>query len=100
MTKKRNKYFKNVKSEEEQGHIGDMTDMECLNEAELLYNLQKRYKNQKIYTYVGPTLIAMNPFVMIDGMYSEETIEKYKQLLISNEQNDSNLLSPPVTSRQ
>lgn len=40
-----------------------MTDMECLNEAELLYNLKKRYLNKEIYTYVGPTLIAMNPFV-------------------------------------
>lgn len=42
-----------------------MVNMEILNEAELLQNIYLRYKGQEIYTYVGPTLIVINPFKRI-----------------------------------
>jgi len=31
-------------------------------EAPILYNLQQRYFKDKIYTYIGPVLISINPF--------------------------------------
>lgn len=33
--------------------------MEFLNEAEILYNLKHRYRTDKIFTYIGPTLMVM-----------------------------------------
>ena len=45
----------------EQG-IKDMIEIDELNHATILYNLYKRYVNDEIYTYVGPTLLAVNPF--------------------------------------
>ncbi len=40
-----------------------MIDMDILNEAELLGNLDSRWSiEHKIYTFVGPTLLVINPF--------------------------------------
>lgn len=36
--------------------------MEVLNDAELLENVRKRYFLDLIMTYVGPTLLVVNPF--------------------------------------
>lgn len=38
------------RAEEDNVNYKDMTNMECLNEAELLYNLKRRYLNKEIYT--------------------------------------------------
>ena len=40
----------------------DMVEMEILNVAELLYNLFVRLKYKLPYTYIGQTLLAVNPF--------------------------------------
>jgi myosin heavy subunit len=40
----------------------DMVSMEIINDAELLFNLAARYRNNLIFTYVGPTLLVINPF--------------------------------------
>ena len=42
----------------------DMTDMTNLNEAELTRNLEERFKgpNMDYMTYVGSTLLVVNPF--------------------------------------
>lgn len=39
-----------------------MVDMEILNDAELLENVRKRFFKDLIFTYVGPTLLVVNPF--------------------------------------
>jgi len=36
-----------------------MVHMEQLNEAEILYNLKVRYVGDRIFTYIGPTLMVM-----------------------------------------
>ena len=36
-----------------------MVLMEVLNEAEILDNIQSRFINDQIFTYIGPTLIVM-----------------------------------------
>ncbi len=51
--------------------------MDILNEPELLSNLRVRFNENKIYTYVGPTLLACNPFKGIDGMYTDENLRSY-----------------------
>lgn len=45
----------------EQG-IKDMIDIDELNHATVLYNLYSRFCRDEIYTYVGPTLLSVNPF--------------------------------------
>jgi myosin heavy subunit len=52
----------------------DMIDMECLNEAELLYNLAVRLRNSLMYTYVGTTIIAVNPFCTIPDLYGPASL--------------------------
>jgi myosin heavy subunit len=39
-----------------------MVNMEIINDAELLKNIEIRYKKDLIFTYVGPTLLVVNPF--------------------------------------
>ena len=57
----------------------DMVNMDNLNEAELLYNIQKRFEKNNIFTYVGPTLLAVNPFKLISDLFSEESLIKYQK---------------------
>lgn len=52
--------------------IQDMINIDELNHATVLYNLYQRYKRKQIYTYVGPTLLAVNPFEAIKGKEKEE----------------------------
>lgn len=47
----------------------DMCNMNILNEPEILENLRQRYVINKIYTKIGPTLIALNPYKSIDSLY-------------------------------
>ncbi|UMM10823.1 hypothetical protein L5515_000419 [Caenorhabditis briggsae] len=49
-----------------------------LNEATLLNNCRLRYANGKIYTYVANILISINPYQLIDNLYSSETIKEYR----------------------
>ena len=54
-----------------------MVNMDILNEPELLSNLKTRFNQNKIYTYVGPTLLAVNPFKAIDMLYHNDTLKSY-----------------------
>jgi myosin heavy subunit len=42
-----------------------MTELDELNHATVLRNLYTRYLKDEIYTYVGETLLAVNPFKSI-----------------------------------
>ena len=55
----------------------DMVNMEIINDAELLKNLQVRYKKDIICTYVGPTLLVVNPFRGIPGIVGEAVKSLY-----------------------
>ena len=56
----------------------DMVDMECLNDAELCENLRIRYEQDEIFTYVGLTLLVVNPYRKIDRLYSQEILQEYQ----------------------
>lgn len=59
--------------------------MEQLNEAEILYNLKHRYVSDKIFTYIGPTLMAMNPYKAIPEQLSKEVLHVYQAQAASKE---------------
>lgn len=52
--------------------IEDMVEIDELNPATLLFNLANRYKKDEIYTYVGPILLACNPFKGIKKLDTPE----------------------------
>jgi hypothetical protein len=43
-----------------------MTELDELNHASVLRNLYTRYLKDEIYTYVGETLLAVNPFNLLN----------------------------------
>lgn len=60
----------------------DMVDMENLNEAELLDNIRRRYNMDKIFTFVGPTLIIVNPYKNIESVVSKNVLEIHQKNLL------------------
>lgn len=46
-----------------------MVNMEIINDIELLMNLRVRYSKNLIFTYVGPTLLVVNPFQALPDFY-------------------------------
>ena len=69
--------------------------MEILNEAELLNNLRIRYKQDQIFTYVGTTLLAINPFKKVDQLFTEEILQKF-QKFTSNPRFLHNMAEPHI----
>lgn len=57
-------------------------NMEVLNDAELMENVRKRFARDLIFTYVGPTLLVVNPFKKIDQMGTEEMRMTYIKHII------------------
>ena len=69
--------------------VDDMADVKDINEVDLLYNVLNRLKIKKTFTNVGPTLLIVNPFTRIEGVYGEEQIEYY---LAKHEKENGNLV--------
>lgn len=57
--------------------VDDMTQLEDLHEASLLWNLRIRYDAGQIYTFAGSILIAVNPYKMIPNSYGIQMAKKY-----------------------
>ncbi|XP_074276435.1 myosin-15 isoform X2 [Silene latifolia] len=60
------------------GGVDDMTKLTYLNEPGVLYNLERRYALDNIYTYTGSILIAVNPFTRLPHLYNAHMMEQYK----------------------
>ncbi|KAG6907267.1 class II myosin [Tephrocybe rancida] len=74
--------------------VSDMTLLTTISNESINDNLQKRWTNAEIYTYIGSVLISVNPFrgVYISswyslddyklaadlGIYTEETLQRYR----------------------
>jgi len=73
-----NKILKRADDTEES--LEDMVNIECLNDAELLENLKKRFMQQNnIFTYVGPTLLIINPYRYIDELFNIDALALYQR---------------------
>ncbi|XP_060673033.1 myosin-15 isoform X2 [Ziziphus jujuba] len=72
------KLFPRDADEEDHGGVDDMTKLTYLNEPGVLYNLQRRYALNDIYTYTGSILIAVNPFTKLPHLYDVHMMEQYK----------------------
>ncbi|XP_078388525.1 unconventional myosin-IXAa isoform X2 [Cetorhinus maximus] len=59
-----------------QKDYNDLCNLPDLNEKALLDNLRSRYKQEKIYTYVGTILIAINPFKFLP-IYNPKYVKMY-----------------------
>jgi len=56
----------------------DSTSLVYLNDASMLDNLQRRHRQDEIYTYTASVLLAVNPYKSIPGLYSEEQCARYR----------------------
>ncbi|KAM9366319.1 unconventional myosin-IXAa [Symphorus nematophorus] len=59
-----------------QGDHADLCHLPELNERSLLDNLRSRFRQEKIYTYVGSILIVINPFKFLP-IYNPKYVKMY-----------------------
>jgi hypothetical protein len=56
----------------------DNTSLVHLDDANILENLEKRFRKDQIYTYTANVLLAVNPYKTIKNLYTAEQMEKYR----------------------
>ncbi len=61
-----------------------MVDLEELNEPELLYNIKRRYVNDFIFTYCGPTLLIINPYAYIEKLMNDTVLQDFQTLVFTD----------------
>lgn len=54
-------------------YTDDLATLEVLTEDAIVEQLQKRYAQNQIYTYIGDILVAVNPFTDV-GIYTTKVI--------------------------
>eukprot|EP00761_Pharyngomonas_kirbyi_P013669 gb/GECH01013698.1/.p1 GENE.gb/GECH01013698.1/~~gb/GECH01013698.1/.p1 ORF type:complete len:952 (+),score=246.60 gb/GECH01013698.1/:1-2856(+) len=59
------------------GEADDMVILEEVSEDGILNNLQNRYRNDRIYTFIGPVLISVNPFRSLP-LYQDNILQEYR----------------------
>ncbi|XP_069814245.1 unconventional myosin-X [Dendropsophus ebraccatus] len=59
--------------------VEDMAALCDLHEGSIMYNLYRRYQEDKIYTYIGSILASVNPYKLIPGLYDRNTVELYSR---------------------
>ncbi|PSR71058.1 hypothetical protein PHLCEN_2v13027 [Hermanssonia centrifuga] len=57
--------------------VSDMTLLTTITNESINENLQKRWTNGEIYTYIGGVLISVNPFRDL-GIYTDDVLQRYK----------------------
>ncbi|KZT73347.1 myosin class I heavy chain [Daedalea quercina L-15889] len=57
--------------------VSDMTLLTTITNEAINENLEKRWINGEIYTYIGSVLISVNPFRDL-GIYTDEVLQRYK----------------------
>jgi len=57
--------------------IEDLTKLETLHEPGLLEALEQRFVQDRIYTFTGKILLAVNPFKEIPNLYGPKMVAKY-----------------------
>ncbi|KAH9259686.1 hypothetical protein BASA81_002108 [Batrachochytrium salamandrivorans] len=57
--------------------LDNMVEFRILNEASLLHNLRQRFAQDEIYTSIGDILVSVNPFKMMEDLYTPDTVNRY-----------------------
>ncbi|ODV98605.1 hypothetical protein PACTADRAFT_48326 [Pachysolen tannophilus NRRL Y-2460] len=57
--------------------VSDLTLLSTVTDESINDNLEKRFKNNTIYTYIGNVLISVNPFKDL-GIYTDKVLESYR----------------------
>ncbi|SNX86354.1 probable Myosin I [Melanopsichium pennsylvanicum] len=60
-----------------QAGVSDMTLLSKVTNEAINENLQKRFQNAEIYTYIGNVLISVNPFRDL-GIYTDKILQTYR----------------------
>ncbi|CAG4979112.1 unnamed protein product [Parnassius apollo] len=76
-TTKRGKLKSNRKARPESMYKDDLATLEVLTEDAIVEQIQNRYNQNQIYTYIGDILVAVNPFTDI-GIYTPKTQQMYQ----------------------
>ena len=61
-----------------------MAEVSPINTNDLLVNIQNRYNKDEIFTNVGETLIIVNPYQIIPGLYTQEKMDEIINLCNEN----------------
>ena len=61
-----------------------MCEMVVLNEPEVLSNLIRRYQRDEIFTYIGPTLVVINPYKLIEKYFSKSAMLQIRDRVLNN----------------
>ena len=63
--------------------IDDLVLLDEINETTIVDTLKRRYQNEEMYTYIGPVLIAINPYKILQkggmSIYDPEVMSVYKK---------------------
>ncbi|KOB74379.1 putative myosin IIIA [Operophtera brumata] len=76
-TTKRGKLKSHRKARPEKMYTDDLATLEVLTEEAIVDQLQKRYTQNQIYTYIGDILVAVNPFTDV-GIYTTKSQQIYQ----------------------
>jgi myosin heavy subunit len=63
----------------------DMCEMNILNEPEVLRNIIDRYRKDEIFTYIGPTLIVLNPYRIIERHFNKGLIAELRNKIVGGD---------------
>lgn len=82
-----------------EGRDDDLIQLPHLHEPAILHAIHERFKYDRIYTYTGPVLIAVNPFQRLP-LYTQNVLEAYRRdgLLRSQSLQPEHQLPPHVYS--
>ncbi|QDZ18398.1 myosin [Chloropicon primus] len=66
----------------------DLIKLNKLEEGFIVGSLRERYNRDVIYTYVGTVLISVNPYHVIDDLYTPSTMDSYASVPQENVHDD------------
>jgi len=61
----------------QKGAVDDLVLLDTISEDAIMANFQACFKQDRIYTYIGPVLISVNPFKNVPGLYAPSLLRKY-----------------------
>ncbi|XP_023671384.2 unconventional myosin-X [Paramormyrops kingsleyae] len=59
--------------------VEDMAGLGDLHDGAIMHNLYLRYQQDKIYTYIGSILAAVNPYKVIPHLYDQASVDLYSR---------------------